>query len=112
MERRRRASDRRGQLSIYWQAADGSGPAEQLTTAEPGQWHLPESFAPDGAYWCERCVVGAMGRASAGELSPRNNPGTFDWVHWGLRGARCGPCLRWLQSPLTGRRTRISDAKT
>ncbi len=38
------------------------------------------AFAPDGAYWCERCVGGTRGRLSEAELSPRNSPGSFDWV--------------------------------
>jgi len=39
-----------------------------------------EAFAPDGTYWCERCVGGASGRASEADLSPRNSPGTFTWA--------------------------------
>jgi hypothetical protein len=39
-----------------------------------------EGFAPDGAYWCERCMAGSPGRASEAELSPRNSPGRFDWA--------------------------------
>jgi dipeptidyl aminopeptidase/acylaminoacyl peptidase len=31
---------------VYWQAADGSGPAERLTTGEHLQW--PDAFSPDG----------------------------------------------------------------
>lgn len=38
------------------------------------------AFAADGAYWCERCVGGAPGRASEADLAPRNNPGRFDWA--------------------------------
>jgi Tol biopolymer transport system component len=41
-------SDRDGSGSIYWQDAEGRGPAERLTTAEEGIVHLPESWAPDG----------------------------------------------------------------
>jgi eukaryotic-like serine/threonine-protein kinase len=41
-------SDRDGPGSIYWQNADGRGPAERLTTAEEGNFHLPESWSPDG----------------------------------------------------------------
>jgi Tol biopolymer transport system component len=42
------SSDRDGPRSIYWQDADGRGPAERLTTAEAGTIHLPESWSPDG----------------------------------------------------------------
>ena len=41
-------SDRDGDVSIYWQRADGTGPAERLTTAEPGMSHVPESWSPTG----------------------------------------------------------------
>jgi Tol biopolymer transport system component len=42
------ASDRDGTMSIYWQAANGRGVAERLTTAEEGTQHWPESWTPDG----------------------------------------------------------------
>jgi serine/threonine-protein kinase len=42
------ASDRDGTTSIYWQAADGSGLPERLTTAEEGTYHWPDSWSPDG----------------------------------------------------------------
>lgn len=38
------------------------------------------AFAPDGAYWCERCTNGAPGRAAEAVLAIRNRPGTFDWT--------------------------------
>ena len=36
--------------SIFWQAADGSGLEERLTTAEDGSIHVPDSFSSDGAW--------------------------------------------------------------
>jgi serine/threonine-protein kinase len=42
------ASDRDGPMSIYWQPANGSGPAERLTIAEPGTEHWPEAWSRDG----------------------------------------------------------------
>jgi Tol biopolymer transport system component len=41
------ASNRDGNWGIYWQAADGSGVAEKLTTAEPGVEHWPDSWSAD-----------------------------------------------------------------
>jgi Tol biopolymer transport system component len=41
-------SDREGDLAIFWQRADGSGPAERLTKPEQGTDHVPESWSPDG----------------------------------------------------------------
>jgi hypothetical protein len=41
-------SDRGGDRAIWWQAADGSGTAHRLTTAEPGSEHVPAAASPDG----------------------------------------------------------------
>ena len=38
-------SDRDGDLGIYRQLADGSGPAERLTKPEPGVEHVPQSMS-------------------------------------------------------------------
>ena len=43
-------SDREGDLAIYWQLFDGTGPAERLTTPESGAVHVPESWSPDGEH--------------------------------------------------------------
>lgn len=41
-------SDREGELGIWWQRADGSGPVERLTKAEKGVSHIPDSWSRDG----------------------------------------------------------------
>jgi Tol biopolymer transport system component len=41
-------SDREGTWSIWQRRADGSGVAEQLTTAADGEEHWPTSWSPDG----------------------------------------------------------------
>lgn len=41
-------SNRDGALGIFWQRADGTGPAEQLTTPARGITHTPESWSPNG----------------------------------------------------------------
>jgi eukaryotic-like serine/threonine-protein kinase len=41
-------SDRDGDAAIFWQAADGSGTAERLTTPTKGTSHVPESWSPHG----------------------------------------------------------------
>src|SRR5262249_39230888 len=38
-------SDREGDQGIFWQPANGGTP-ERLTRAEPGTFHLPESWSP------------------------------------------------------------------
>jgi serine/threonine protein kinase/Tol biopolymer transport system component len=40
-------SDREGDRAIFWQRADGSL-AERLTKPDPGTFHVPESWSPDG----------------------------------------------------------------
>ena len=39
-----------GAESLFWQAADGSGKPERLTTAPPGRSQVPYSIAPDGSH--------------------------------------------------------------
>jgi serine/threonine-protein kinase len=43
-------SDREGDLAIFWQRADGTGPVERLTKPAPGEAHVPESWSPDGKH--------------------------------------------------------------
>ena len=62
------ASDRNGPISLYWQNADGSGVAEQLTTAEEGTAHWPEAWSPDG-----RTLVYKVERTAAGGWSLNSN---------------------------------------
>ena len=39
-------SDREGDAAIFWQRADGNGPAERLTKPEQGTSHVPDSWSP------------------------------------------------------------------
>ena len=39
-------SDREGDRALYWQPADGAGPAERLTEPGQGAAHVPESWSP------------------------------------------------------------------
>jgi serine/threonine-protein kinase len=39
-------SDRNGAPAVFWQMADGTGPAEALTTPTAGEVHSPESWSP------------------------------------------------------------------
>jgi serine/threonine-protein kinase len=39
-------SSREGDLGIFWQAADGTGSAERLTTSGAGEEHIPQSWSP------------------------------------------------------------------
>jgi serine/threonine-protein kinase len=42
-------SDREGAAAVFWQRADGTGPAERLTTPEPDTAHVPASWSPKDA---------------------------------------------------------------
>ncbi len=54
-------SGRDGQSGLFWQAGDGTGGAERLTTAAKGESHIPDSVSRDGA-WLTFTVV--KGQAS------------------------------------------------
>jgi serine/threonine-protein kinase len=41
-------SDVQGNPALFWQRADGNDVATRLTTAAPGETHIPDSWAPDG----------------------------------------------------------------
>ena len=43
-------TNREGGLGLFWQLADGSGPAELLTTTGDGEAHVPDSFSSDGEW--------------------------------------------------------------
>jgi len=43
-------SDREGDLAIFAQRADGSGPVERLTKPAQGASHVPDSWSPDGEH--------------------------------------------------------------
>jgi eukaryotic-like serine/threonine-protein kinase len=42
------AANEKGVLNLFWKAADGSGPEEQLTSSDRVQ--VPDSWSPDGRY--------------------------------------------------------------
>ena len=42
------SSDRDGTMSLYGMPTGGNGAAERLTTADPGTFHWPASWSPDG----------------------------------------------------------------
>jgi serine/threonine-protein kinase len=62
------ASDRNGPISLYWQNADGSGVAEQLTAADEGTAHWPEAWSPDG-----QTLVYKVEQTSAGGWNIQTN---------------------------------------
>ena len=62
------ASDRNGPIGLYWQNADGSGVAEQLTTADEGTAHWPEAWSPDG-----QTLVYKVEQTSAGGWNIQTN---------------------------------------
>jgi Tol biopolymer transport system component len=60
-------SDRDGDAGLFWQLADGTGPAERLTKADPSSAHVPESWSPDGEHLLYSVTKGA--RVSLWSLS-------------------------------------------
>jgi serine/threonine-protein kinase len=57
-------SDREKPYGIFWQAADGSGLPERLTSAEEGFQHFPESWSPDGRVLSFAAVRVPLGQSS------------------------------------------------
>ena len=122
-------SDRDGAASIYVQAADGSGEAERLTTAEAGTIHIPESWSRDGhtlAYsvlgqeraelWLRSMRDGSTVRfGEVASNAPLNSALSPDgkWIAYGLRGLGASmPNAIFVQPvPATGARYQISADK-
>ena len=74
-------SDRDGAPAIFWQPVDG-GPAERLTTPEPGTSHVPESWSPRSGVFL--FSVNKDSRASLWTFSVRDSEGRP------VRGRRLG----------------------
>jgi serine/threonine-protein kinase len=93
-------SDREGDAGIFWQRADGTGPAERLTTAEPGTSHLPESWSPTGDRFLFSVVPRAVVGASLWTFSLRDRKvERFDGVQSSeavLPAAVFSPDGRWI----------------
>jgi len=53
-------SDRDGDVAIFSQRADGTGPVERLTKPAQGELHIPESWSPDGKYLSFAVVKGGF----------------------------------------------------
>jgi Tol biopolymer transport system component len=51
-------SDREGDAGVFWQRADGTGPAERLTKPDAGTAHIPSAWSPDGRWLLFRAVKG------------------------------------------------------
>ncbi len=91
------ASDREETPGIYWQAADGSGVPERLTTAEAGTEHWPESWSPDG----ETLSFTVVGGSEAAVWTLSRDSGTKPEVFveepgFVLRGSTFSPDGKWL----------------
>jgi serine/threonine-protein kinase len=89
-------SDRDGEQAIYWQLADGTGAAEPLTNAEPGESHEPESWSPKGDRLLFSITKGADVSLWMLSLSDRK-VAPFGDVHSSTRtGAVFSPDGRWV----------------
>lgn len=100
------ASDREGPTAIYWQPADGSGPAEPLTTPTDGEFHVPDSWSPDGVLAFEvrrrprQGMYRVAGDIASGELWTRDADGElapfYNLPDLTQFGAAFFPNGRWL----------------
>jgi serine/threonine-protein kinase len=90
------ASDRDGQAGIYWQAADGSGVPERLTTADEGTEHWPDSWSPDGRTLAYQVVTGGDYDIWTLSLDSPDAPKPFADGPARQHGAAFSPDGRWL----------------
>jgi serine/threonine-protein kinase len=90
------ASDRDGPVSIYWQAADGSGVPERLTTAGDGTEHWPDLWSPDGRTLAYQVVSGADYDIWTLSLDSPDAPRPFAVGPARQHGAAFSPDGRWL----------------
>ena len=67
-------SDRDGDLGIFWQRADGSGPAGRLTKPDAGTSHVPQSWSPKGEHFLFAVTQGS--NVTLWTLSPREKKAT------------------------------------
>jgi serine/threonine-protein kinase len=123
-------SDREGDWALYWQRADGTGPAERLTRPEKGREHLPASWSPNddsllftnvpsstttfaGALWTyerRRGVTAPFAGVSGVAQSPMFSP-DGRWVAYASRD-QGGPFGIYVQpSPATGTRYQLPNLK-
>jgi eukaryotic-like serine/threonine-protein kinase len=120
-------SDREGDGALYWQRADGTGPAERLTRPEKGREHVPASWSPNddtllftdvpsstttfvGALWTyerRRGVTAPFAGVSGVAQSPMFSP-DGRWVAYASRDQ--GPFGIYVQPfPATGTRYQLPN---
>ncbi len=91
------ASNREETPGIYWQAADGSGVPERLTTAEEGTQHWPESWSPDGETLSFAVVIGSEAAIWTLSRDSEAKPEVFvDEPGSNQRGSVFSPDGKWL----------------
>ena len=90
------ASDRDGPVSIYWQAADGTGVPERLTTAEEGTEHWPDAWSPDGRTLAYQVVRGGVYEIWTTSLDSPGDSQVFETSSNIQHGAAFSPDGRWL----------------
>jgi serine/threonine-protein kinase len=95
-------SDREGDLALFWQAADGTGTAERLTTPGPGESHEPEAWSLDGETLLFSSTRGTDVSLWTLPLQTRKAE-PFGEVHSDYpTGARFSPDGRWIAYARTG----------
>jgi serine/threonine-protein kinase len=88
-------SDREGAPAIFWQPADGTGPAERLTTPSKDTAHFPQSWSADGKHLLFTEVKG--GRVSLWTLSlPDKQATPFAGIEDTAVTAAFSPDGRWV----------------
>jgi Tol biopolymer transport system component len=89
-------SDRDGDRAVFKQLADGSGPAERLTTPENGVAHEPESWSPDGKVLSMNVVKAGDQSVWTTTVEPGAKPRPFTTTPAVEKHSSFSPDGRWL----------------
>ena len=89
-------SDRDGDLAVFRQLADGSGPAERLTTPGTGVAHEPESWSPDGKTLSLNVITAGNQSVWTTGTNPDDKPTAFVDTAAVEKHSSFSPDGRWL----------------
>jgi Tol biopolymer transport system component len=94
-------SDRDGDHGLFWQPADGTGIAERLTRAAPGEAHIPDSWSPTSNTLMFSVATGSVATSRRYSLATLSLPDRTVAAYGGVQsadppGAVFSPDGRWV----------------
>ena len=99
-------SDREGDRGLFWQPADGTGIAERLTRAAPGEAHIPDSWSPVSNTLMFSVATGSVATSRRYSLATLSLPDRTTATYGGVQsadppGAMFSPNGRWVAYSMT-----------